>query len=353
MTTQLSDDQRPSSFLKTLNGEQQGIPPIWFMRQAGRYLPEYRETRKQAGSFVDLCFNSDLAAEVTLQPIRRYDLDAAILFADILLIPMALGQDLRFVEGEGPKLAPLANAQDLEAYAAKDVLPDLSPVFETVRKVRAGLAEDKALIGFAGAPWTVATYMLAGGSVKDPAALRAHYYADKGFIDGLIEILTEKTIAYLIAQIDAGADAVQLFDTWAGGLPPAVLEAVSVKPLEKIAAAIKQYRSDVPVILFPKGVGEKAKEYVFLKDCDGIGVDYGMDPAWARAELAPHCAVQGGLDPLLVVEGGAPMLKAAENYLRLFHDTPYIFNLGHGFVPHTPPENVATLVDFVRGGGWR
>ena len=321
------------------------------MRQAGRYLPEYRETRRQAGSFVDLCFNSELAAEVTLQPIRRYDLDAAILFADILLIPMALGQDLRFEEGEGPKLSPVARASDIDRFAEKDVLPTLAPVFETVKKVRRGLAREKALIGFAGAPWTVATYMLAGGSTKDPAALRAHYYADPSFIEGLIEVLTEKTIAYLIAQIDGGADAVQLFDTWAGGLPPSVLEAVSVKPLEKIACAVKKHRADVPVILFPKGVGEKASEYAFLKGCDGIGIDFGMDAAWARASLSPHVVVQGGLDPLLVVEGGPAMLKAADVLLKLFHDVPYIFNLGHGFTPQTPPENVASLIKFVRQGG--
>lgn len=337
-----------SLFLKTLNGEPSAIPPIWFMRQAGRYLPEYREVRAKAGSFLDLCYNPELAAEVTLQPIRRYDLDAAILFADILLIPDALGQNVSFVAGEGPQLEPVVTTKDINVFRERNIFPALSPVMETISKVRSELAPEKALIGFAGAPWTVATYMLAGGPQKDPAALRARYYQDPAFIIGLIDILTDKTIDYLIAQIDAGVDAVQLFDSWASGLPWPVLEALSVKPLDKIASAVKSARPDIPVILFPKGVGEKTSEYAILKSCDGIGIDYGMDPAWARAHLTPHTTVQGGLDPLLTIIGGKAMEQAAETFLRLFHDVPYIFNLGHGFTPQTPPENVAALVTFIR-----
>ncbi len=340
-----------SKFIQTLNGDVPAIPPIWFMRQAGRYLPEYRKLRATAGSFLDLCFNSDFASEVTLQPIRRFDLDAAILFADILLIPHALGQSLSFVEGEGPRLDPVVSPKDLDAFRNRDILGALEPVFETVRKTKAGLGDDKALIGFAGAPWTVATYMLAGGPMKDPAALRLRYYREASFITELIDILTEKTIDYLIAQIDAGADAVQLFDTWAAGLPWPVLDKLSVGPMDKIATAVKKARPDIPVIFFPKGVGEKASEYVLLQSCDGFGIDYAMDPSWARANLGERVVVQGGLDPLLVVAGGAPMEKAAETLLKLFHDVPYVFNLGHGFIPETPPEHVAALVEFVRRNG--
>ncbi|MEZ5893563.1 MAG: uroporphyrinogen decarboxylase [Parvularculaceae bacterium] len=340
-----------SKFLRAFDGEMFASPPVWFMRQAGRYLPEYRKLRGEAGSFLDLCFNPSFASEVTLQPVRRFDMDAAILFADILLLPHALGQKLSFVENEGPRLEPVITPEDLKRFRDRDVLETLAPVFETVRLTRASLGPDKALIGFAGAPWTVATYMLAGGPMKDPAALRARLYHEREFILGLIDLLADRTIDYLLAQIEAGADAVQLFDTWAGGLPGPVLEAVSVKPLEKIARAIKKAHPQVPVILFPKGVGEKTVEYALLQSCDGIGIDYAMDPAFAREKLSPHAVVQGGLDPLLVVAGGAAMEKAADAYLRLFHDVPYVFNLGHGFTPQTPPEHVARLMEIVRRNG--
>ncbi len=342
---------RDSLFLKTLAGKAAAIPPIWFMRQAGRYLPEYRELRSKAGSFLDLCFDPALASEVTLQPIRRFDLDAAILFADILLIPHVLGQQLSFQENEGPKLDPVIRPGDVDRFRQRDILEPLEPVFETVRRTRAELAPEKALIGFAGAPWTVATYMLAGGSLRDMAVLRQWHYRDEAFLLELIDLLTEKTVDYLIAQIDAGADAVQLFDSWAGGLPWPVLDKVSVRPLERIAMAIEKARPETPVILFPKGVGEKATEYACLGGCDAVGIDYAMDPTWARAHLSGHTAVQGGLDPMLVVAGGERMEKAAEIYLKLFHDVPYIFNLGHGLTPDTPPEHVGALVDFIRGGG--
>ena len=340
-----------SKFLRVFEGETFASPPIWFMRQAGRYLPEYRKLRTQAGSFLDLCFNPSLASEVTLQPVHRFDLDAAILFADILLIPHALGQNLSFVENEGPKLEPLISLDHVKQFRDRDILAPLAPVFETVSKTKAGLSRDKALIGFAGAPWTVATYMLAGGPMKDPGVLRRRFYEEPDLVNGLIDVLVEKTIAYLIAQIDAGADAVQLFDTWAGGLPWPVLDAVSVRPLDKISKAVKKARPGVPVILFPKGVGEKASEYALLQACDGYGIDYAMDPSWARANLAERVVIQGGLDPLLTISGGRAMEEAAETYLKLFHDVPYIFNLGHGFTPQTPPENVAALVDFVRRNG--
>jgi uroporphyrinogen decarboxylase len=340
-----------SKFLRTFEDEVFASPPVWFMRQAGRYLPEYRKLRAEAGSFLDLCFNPALASEATLQPVRRFDLDAAILFADILLIPHALGQKLSFVENEGPRLEPPVSFEDVKRFRDRDVLGPLAPVFETVAKTKAALPADRALIGFAGAPWTVATYMLAGGPMKDPALLRQRFYEERALIDGLIDVLTDKTVDYLIAQIDAGADAVQLFDTWAGGLPWPVLDAVSVRPLDKISRAVKKARPDVPVILFPKGVGEKATEYALLSGCDGFGIDYAMDPSWARTHLSGRVVVQGGLDPMLAVAGGAEMERAAETYLRLFHDVPYVFNLGHGFTPETPPENVAALVEHVRRNG--
>lgn len=339
--------------MAALSGEVAAIPPMWFMRQAGRYLPEYRALRAKAGSFLDLCFNPELAAEVTLQPVRRFDLDAAILFADILLIPHALGQTLTFEEGEGPRLSPAITPDLLEEFRDRNILPVLEPVFETVRRTRTGLDPGKALIGFAGAPWTVATYMLSGGPSDDPAALRSLWYGQRAFLDSLIEMLTEKTIGYLIAQIDAGADAVQIFDTWASGLPFAVLDSVSIRPMEAIARAVKKARPGTPVILFPKGVGEKAAEYLASRTADGFSIDYAMDPAWARANLASLTTVQGGLDPLVVVAGGDRMRKDAATLLRLFHDVPYIFNLGHGFVPNTPPEHVAALVAYVRSGDWR
>lgn len=341
-----------SKFLQTLKGEISAIPPIWFMRQAGRYLPEYRKLREQAGSFMDLCYNPAMASEVTLQPVRRYDLDAAILFADILLIPDAMGQKLSFEAGEGPILEPVITAKNLDAFRSRDIHETLAPVYETVKQTRAGLGDDKALIGFAGAPWTVATYMLNGRSSRDPSALRKIYYEDRPFLTALIDTLVEYTIEYLDRQIEAGADAVQLFDTWAGGLPWPVLDAVSVRPLQKIAAGVKNSRPETPVILFPKGVGETAMEYAQLPECDGLGIDYAMDPAWARANLAGHTVIQGALDPLSVITGGDDMLNGASSYLKLFHDTPYIFNLGHGFSPETPPEHVGQLVEFIRGGDW-
>jgi len=340
---------KPTSvFLETLKGHQQAIPPVWFMRQAGRYLPEYRALRAKAGSFLDLCYNSDFACEVTLQPIRRYDLDAAILFADILLLPHALGQDLSFVEGEGPRLRPLMTNMMIESFRNRDIHETLSPIYDSVSKIRAALAPEKALIGFAGAPWTVATYMLAGGPIKDPSSLRGLYYSDREFLLGLIDLLSLRTVEYLSRQIEAGADAIQLFDSWAGGLPPIILREVSITPLQKIAGALKQAYPDIPIILFPKDVGAQAIDYAKLSECDAISIDPSTPWDWARTYLSPHCVVQGGLDPLMVVRGGETMKNAARNLMADFEDVPYIFNLGHGFVPQTPPEHVTELMKVIR-----
>ncbi len=340
-----------SRFLATLKGQQIKSPPMWFMRQAGRYLPEYRAIREKAGGFLDLCYNPDLASEVTLQPVERFDLDAAILFADILLIPHALGQKVWFVAGEGPRLDPAVTANHLSALRDQYDPAILEPVIETVRLTRKRLADDKALIGFAGAPWTVATYMLGGGPSKDPSAWRRLAYSEPDFLDGLISVLTEATIDYLDRQIQAGVDAVQLFDSWAEGLPPAVLDRVSRQPMVRIAETLQARHPGFPVIFFPKGSGVELPLYAKEPGCTAIGIDTSIPPAWARAELSPHTIVQGGLDPLVVVVGGDRMERAAAAYFEAFADVPYIFNLGHGFIPETPPENVAHLVSFARQWG--
>lgn len=337
--------------LKVLKGQAAEKPPCWFMRQAGRYLEEYRLTRQKAGSFLDLCYTPSLATEVTLQPIRRFDMDAAILFADILLIPQALGMKVWFEAGEGPRLAPALG--DIEDDQVKRTLsrPDmtlLNPIYETVRHVRAALPPDKSLIGFAGAPWTVATYMLAGAGSKDPSALRGLYYSDPDRVTTLIDKLTEATIYYLGEQIAAGADCIQLFESWAQGLPAPLLESLCVQPCEKIAAALKQLYPHVPVIIFPRGAGPFLERYGEIDVFDGIGIDTAVPWAWARKYLADKKVIQGGLDPLLVVRGGTEMEEAALELIRTFDGTPYIFNLGHGFVPQTPPAHVAQLMDVIR-----
>lgn len=338
-------------FIATLEGQAAQPPPIWLMRQAGRYLPEYRAVREKAGSFLDLCFNPDLAAEVTLQPVRRFDLDAAIIFADILLLPHALGQPLTFAEGEGPRLSPPVDVDVLKSMQdAGDVGRRLAPVFETIARVRAALSSDKAMIGFAGAPWTVATYMLSGGPHSDPSSLRRTFYDQPEFVAALIDLLVDETAAYLSSQISAGADAVQLFDSWAGGLPPDVLDAVSVRPLGEIARRVKEKHPGTPVILFPKGVGAAIGAYAHLAGVDAISIDHALPWDFARETLSPHVVVQGGLDPMLVVRGGKAMEAAARRLCETFRGVPYIFNLGHGLTPDTPPDNVARLVEIVRQG---
>ena len=340
----------PMSLIEALRGKTLRTPPIWLMRQAGRYLPEYRALRAKAGSFLDLCFNPEFAAEVTLQPIRRFDFDAAILFADILLIPHALGQKLSFVEGEGPRLDPPVSSGDLDEFRGRNLHATLTPVYETVKRVRAALAPEKALIGFAGAPWTVATYMLAGGPSGDPAALRRRWYDEREFVVELLSLLVDSTVDYLVAQIDAGADVVQLFDTWAGGLPEDVLQDVSVKPLKLIAERVKALRPGAPVILFPKGVGASLGDYGRIEAADAIGIDFSTPWKAARDMIAGAAAIQGGLDPMLVVRGGGTMEDAARRLCDAFSGVPFIFNLGHGLTPDTPPDHVARLVEIVRGG---
>lgn len=337
-------------FLAALNGEPVDRPPFWFMRQAGRYLPEYRATRAEAGDFLDLCYRPDLAEEVTLQPIRRFGMDAAILFADILLLPQALGQHLAFRAGEGPVLEPIRRVEDIPALDMDRLHEGLSPVYETVSRLSRSLPAETALIGFAGAPWTVATYMVEGGGSRDHPTIKQWAFSDPEGFGKLMDLLVEGTAAYLKAQIAAGAEAVQLFDTWAGALPHAFLEPLVFRPLQRIAALIHAEYPDIPVIGFPRGIGTALAEAARIPGIAGLSVDWAMDPQWVAANVQPHRVVQGNLDPRLVVVGGEPMRHATRHILDCFGKRNFIFNLGHGFVPETPPEHVAELSEILKAG---
>ena len=321
--------------LKALAGETVRPAPFWLMRQAGRYLPEYRKLRATAGSFLDLCFSPPLAAEITLQPVRRFGTDAVILFSDILTIPFALGQQVQFVEGKGPVLGPL------NAAALHPVGNRLDAVYETVGLVREGLPEETALIGFAGAPWTVAAYMIEGGSSRDWLQARRMVLGEPVRFAELIDLLVEATVDHLAAQADAGAEALQLFDSWAGLLPPAGIRRWCLEPARRIAAALRERHPAVPLILFPRGVGVLAAEFAGTGAC--IGLDTAADPAWAAGAVQGQAAVQGNLDPMLLVIGGGAMERAAQEILSALRHGPHIFNLGHGVLPVTPPEHVAAL----------
>lgn len=346
-----SVSETPSSskkFLRALQGDVQDVPPIWFMRQAGRYLPEYRETRKEAGSFLDLCYSPDHAVEVTLQPIRRYGFDAAILFADILVIPDALGQPVRFEEGIGPVLEPVTTPAELARLDGSKVREHLAPVFETLRRLSKALPEETALIGFAGAPWTVATYMVGGRGSPDQAAAKLWAFRAPDEFQVLIDLLVEATGDYLLAQVEAGAEAIQLFDTWAGSLPPSHFERWCVEPVRRIRARLAKEAPDVPVIAFPRGAGPNYPGYFKVTGVSAVSLDTGLSPEWARDNVQTLGPVQGNLDPLLVVAGGEEMRIAAARIIEALRGGPFIFNLGHGIVPQTPPEHVADLVDFIR-----
>jgi uroporphyrinogen decarboxylase len=324
------------------------IPPIWLMRQAGRYLPEYRELRAKAGGFLDLCYNPDFATEVTLQPLRRFEFDAAILFADILLIPHALALDLQFLEGEGPKLSPVTDAASLAALKPERLHEHLAPVYETVRRLREALEPQTTLIGFAGAPWTVATYMLGGKGPAGQDAARLWGYRNPDLMAQLLEILVTTTSSYLQAQIRAGANVVQIFDSWSGGVPSQAFNAWCVRPTRDIVNAVREEFPDIPIIGFPKGAGPMCETYAETTGINAIGVDTGMDPAWAVDNLQNKVAVQGNLDPMALVAGGEAMEVQIRERLAAFGKGPYVFNLGHGIVPQTPPEHVARLVEIVK-----
>jgi uroporphyrinogen decarboxylase len=342
------DQSTKRPMLEVLAGRALSPPPVWLMRQAGRYLPEYRAVRETAGGFLDLCYAPKLAAEVTLQPIRRFGFDAAILFADILVVPDALGQGVRFIEGEGPRLDPVRSAAELAQLDAAKTNAKFARVAETVARVRQDLPAETTLIGFCGSPWTVATYMVGGRGSPDQADARLWAYRDADRFARLIELLVEVSVAYLDLQIRAGADCVQLFDSWAGSLPEDEFERWVTAPTRSMVAALKQKHPGVPVIGFPRGAGQKAKRYIAETGVDAIGCDTAM-PLELMRELAPHAVVQGNLDPLLLVAGGAAMAKRVDEIKRAMTGQRHIFNLGHGIVPQTPPEHVAELVKVVRG----
>jgi uroporphyrinogen decarboxylase len=336
-------------FLEPFRGQSLSPPPIWLMRQAGRYLPEYREVRQRAGSFLDLCYNPALAAEVTLQPIRRYGFDAAILFADILVVPDALGQSVRFAEGEGPLLEPVRDERDLARLRPEATRSKYALVAETVARLRQDLPKETALIGFCGAPWTVATYMVEGRGSKDQAAARLWAYRDRDGFQKLIDLLVETSVEYLSEQVKAGADVLQIFDTWAGSLPDDELDRWVIEPTKAMVAAIKERHPGVPIIGFPRGIGGGALWYVSETGVDGIGCDTAMPPfMMSEAFDEEDVVVQGNLDPLLLVAGGEPLEERTLEILERMEGKRFIFNLGHGIVPETPPENVARLVEIVR-----
>jgi uroporphyrinogen decarboxylase len=338
-------------FLAPFGGESPTPPPLWLMRQAGRYLPEYRAVRAKAGSFLDLCYSPVLAAEVSLQPIRRYGFDAAIIFADILVVPDALGQGVRFVEGEGPRLDPICSAADCARLNEAATRPKFALVCETVARLRQDLPKATALIGFCGAPWTVATYMVAGKASVDQADARTWAYRDARGFQGLIDLLVEVSTDYLGGQVAAGADALQLFDSWAGSLPDDEFQRWVIVPTRQIVANLKQRYPRVPIIGFPRGAGMQAADYVMQTGVDGVSCDTAMPVAFMADDLAGRTVVQGNLDPLLLAAGGAGLERRVDEILTAMAGQRFIFNLGHGIVPETSPQNVTRLVELVRRAG--
>jgi len=329
--------------LRALAGETLSTPPWWLMRQAGRYLPEYREIRARAHDFVELCLTPELAAELTLQPIRRYGMDGAILFSDILMLPYALGQKLAFHEGEGPVLERIEDPGGVARLDPGRIASALDPVFETARRVRGALDQRTTLIGFAGAPWTVATYMVEGGGSRDFRRVKSWAYRDPEGFDALIDLVSEATIDYLTGQIEAGVEVVQLFDSWAGILPEPALVRWVIEPTKRITAALKRRFANCPVIGFPRGAGVLHERYFRETGVDGIGVDTAVPLGYAHRTLQPHGTVQGNLDPVLLIVGGPALQEAVRNLRQSLGPGPYIFNLGHGVLPETPPENVQVL----------
>lgn len=335
--------------LSTLRGERHAIPPLWLMRQAGRYLPEYRALRAEKGGFLALATDPVAAAEVTLQPIRRFGFDGAILFSDILMVPWALGQALTFGAGEGPRLTPpLVD----HALSALERVPErLEPVYATVQAVAAALPADTTFLGFAGSPWTVATYMVAGAGSKDQGETRRFAYNDPQAFAAIIDAIVDCTVTYLVAQADAGVEAVQLFDSWAGSLSPAQFERWVIAPNAAIVARLKTLRPGLVVIGFPKGAGGKLPAYARETGVDALGLDETVDPVWAHANLPEGMPVQGNLDPLALIAGGVELDRAVDEILAALADRPHVFNLGHGILPDTPVAHVERLIARVRRMG--
>ena len=340
-----------SKFLKVLAGHRSEVPPVWMMRQAGRYLPEYRRIRERAGSFLDLCFTPQLAAEVTLQPIRRFGFDAAILFSDILVVPHALGQKVSFAAGEGPQLEPVIAAESFSCLREEIDSTALAPVFETIRLVRQELSSDAALLGFCGAPWTVATYMVAGHGTPDQAPARMMAYRDRATFSRLIDLLVRASIDYLTDQFKGGVDAVQIFDTWAGVLSPDEFQRWCIEPAKRIVVGVRERIPGARIIAFPRGAGTSLERYVEQVPVDAVGLDWMIDRTFARERIQCRRPVQGNLDPLVLLAGGAVLDEAVDAVLQAFADRPFIFNLGHGILPETPIAHVERMLTRLRATG--
>ena len=337
--------------LLSLEGKKLPRPPFWFMRQAGRYLPEYRDIRKRASSFLDLCYQPEIASEITLQPIRRFHPDAAILFSDILVIPDALGQKLEFKEGVGPCLDPIRTAIELKSLSLKSCDKKLSPILETIKYVKEKLPEDVALIGFAGSPWTVATYMVEGGTSRNFISIKKWARNDPNSFNKLMDIIVDSTCDYIIGQIEAGADVIQLFDTWASAVPADQFQKLVIEPTQKIINRVRKIKPKTKFIGFPKGIGSAISYYAKETGVNCLSIDSSISPEVAAKCLHPKYTIQGNLDPIALLVGGNSMLNSADNIIKTLNNGPFIFNLGHGIVPETPPENVELLADFIRSRG--
>ncbi len=335
--------------LAVLSGQRRDPPPVWMMRQAGRYLPEYRELRAAKGSFVDLVYDAEAAAEVTLQPLKRFDLDAAILFSDILIVPFAIGQNLTFVAGEGPRLTPPLAEADLDKltpFAGR-----LDPIYQTVAKVKQRLPAGVTLIGFAGSPWTVATYMVAGQGSREQAETRRLAYLDRGRFQSIVDRIEDTTFEYLCGQVDAGAEVLQLFDSWSGSLAPDEFERWVIAPTARLVGKLRDRYPRLPVIGFPKGAGGKLGAYARETGVTAVGLDETVDPVWASRELPHALPVQGNLDPLALIAGGETLADAVNRILDALSGRPHIFNLGHGILQDTPIAHVDELLSILKGRG--
>ncbi|MBX9777859.1 MAG: uroporphyrinogen decarboxylase [Xanthobacteraceae bacterium] len=335
--------------INVLGGSSRKPPPVWLMRQAGRYLPEYRALRERAGGFLDLVYNPELAAEVTLQPIRRFGFDAAILFSDVLVVPHALGQSVTFAAGEGPLLEPISDRTGFERLTSDIDHGILAPVYETVRRVRTALPPAVALLGFCGAPWTVATYMVAGRGTPDQAPARLFAYRDAAAFDVLMDVLVEASASYLVRQLRSGADAVQIFDTWAGALPPAEFARWCIAPTKRIVTMVRSQVPGAKIIGFPRGAGSQLPRYVVETGVDAAGLDWMIDKDFARERVQSTVPVQGNLDPLVLLAGGVALDRAVDAVMEAFAERPFIFNLGHGILPETPIAHVEQMLKRVRG----
>ncbi len=338
------------ALISVLRGKAGDIPPLWLMRQAGRYLPEYREIRATAKSFLDFCYSPAKAAEVTLQPIRRFHFDAAILFSDILVVPDAMGQQVSFESGAGPRLKSIETPDEIDRIGAFDI-EKLSPVFETIDRVKSALPPEVAFIGFCGAPWTVASYMIAGQGTPDQAPARLFAFRDPQAFALLIDRLADASIEYLTGQIEAGVEVMQIFDSWAGVLPANEFERWSAQPIKRIVAGVKARHPQAPIIAFVRGADAQLPRLTQTLGAEGYGLDTALDPKWAVEQTAPNIALQGNLDPLALLAGGEALDREIDSILEAFKGRPHIFNLGHGILPQTPIENVERLVARIRGAG--